>query len=67
VFRKTQWMAMFTTDLDLSVTQIIEYHGARWKIDIYQPCCLHKSVYKNLMDFIDGMLYPDTLSAPLLA
>ena len=33
VFRKTQWVAMFTTDLELSVTQIIEYYGARWKIE----------------------------------
>ena len=33
VFRKTQWIAMFTTDLELSVTQIIEYYGARWKIE----------------------------------
>ncbi len=30
VFRKTQWVALFTTDLALSVTQIIEYYGARW-------------------------------------
>ena len=33
VFRKMQWVAMFTTDLTLSVTQIIEYYGARWKIE----------------------------------
>jgi DDE superfamily endonuclease len=33
VFRKTQWIAMFSTDLELSVTQIIEYYGARWKIE----------------------------------
>ncbi|CDQ10889.1 protein of unknown function [Acidithiobacillus ferrivorans] len=33
VFRKTQWVAFFTTDLTLSVTQIIEYYGARWKIE----------------------------------
>ena len=33
VFRKTQWVALFTTDLDLSITQIIEYYGARWKIE----------------------------------
>ncbi len=33
VFRKTQWVAIFTTDLELSVTQIIEYYGARWKIE----------------------------------
>jgi len=33
VFRKTQWVALFTTDLTLSVQQIIEYYGARWKIE----------------------------------
>ncbi|MCF6355742.1 MAG: transposase [Candidatus Polarisedimenticolaceae bacterium] len=26
-------MALFSTDLDLSVEQIIEYYGARWKIE----------------------------------
>ncbi len=33
VYRKTQWVALFTTDLSLSVQQIIEYYGARWKIE----------------------------------
>jgi hypothetical protein len=33
VYRKTQWVALFTTDLTLSVEQIIEYYGARWKIE----------------------------------
>ena len=33
VFRKTQWVALFTTDLTLSVQRIIEYYGARWKIE----------------------------------
>lgn len=33
VFRKTRWVAFFTTDLALSVEQIIEYYGARWKIE----------------------------------
>ena len=33
VFRKTQWIALFSTDLDLSIKQIIEYYGARWKIE----------------------------------
>jgi hypothetical protein len=33
IFRQTRWIALFTTDLDLSVTQIIEYYGARWKIE----------------------------------
>jgi transposase len=31
--RKTQWIAIFSTDLDLSIEQIIEYYGARWKIE----------------------------------
>jgi IS4 transposase len=33
VFRKTQWVALFSTDLTLSVEEIIEYYGARWKIE----------------------------------
>ena len=33
VFHRTQWIALFSTDLDLSVAQIIEYYGARWKIE----------------------------------
>lgn len=33
VFRKTQWVAIFSTDLNLSTKQIIEYYGARWKIE----------------------------------
>jgi hypothetical protein len=33
IFRKTQWVALFSTDLTLSVTEIIEYYGARWKIE----------------------------------
>ena len=33
VFRNTQWIALVTTDLALSVEQIIEFYGARWKIE----------------------------------
>ena len=33
VFRKTQFVALMTTDLSLSIVQIIEYYGARWKIE----------------------------------
>jgi len=33
IYRKTQWVALFSTDLTLSVRQIIEYYGARWKIE----------------------------------
>ena len=33
VFRKTQWVALFSTDVALSVSQVIEYYGARWKIE----------------------------------
>lgn len=33
VYYRTQWIALFTTDLTLTVEQIIEYYGARWKIE----------------------------------
>jgi hypothetical protein len=33
VYRKTQWVALMSTDLDLTVEQIVEYYSARWKIE----------------------------------
>ena len=33
VYRKTQWVALMTTDLTLSVAQVIESYAARWKIE----------------------------------
>ena len=33
VYRKTQWVALFTTDLSLCVEEIIEFYAARWKIE----------------------------------
>ncbi len=33
VFRKTRWVAFFSTDLTLSVQEIIEFYGACWKIE----------------------------------
>jgi hypothetical protein len=33
VFRKTQWLALVTIDLTLTLAQLVEYYGARWKIE----------------------------------
>jgi len=33
IYRRSQWIALFSTDLDLSVEEIMEYYGARWKIE----------------------------------
>lgn len=33
IYRKTSYVALMTTDLSLSVEQMIEYYGARWKIE----------------------------------
>jgi hypothetical protein len=33
VYRRTQWIALMTTDLTLTVEQIVEYYSARWKIE----------------------------------
>ena len=33
IYRKTQWVALYSTDLTISVRQIVEYYGARWKIE----------------------------------
>jgi hypothetical protein len=31
IYRKTQWVALFSTGQALSVKHIIEYYGARWR------------------------------------
>ena len=65
---KHDWAVFLTTDTNLSSAEILELYALRWAIEIYQPCCLRKSVYKKLLNFIHGLLlYPDTLSTPLLA
>jgi transposase len=33
VYRQSRYVALFTTDLSLSNEQIIEFYGARWKIE----------------------------------
>lgn len=33
VYRKTRYVALMTTDLALSIEQIIKYYGGRWKIE----------------------------------
>jgi len=33
VYRGSQYAALFSTDLSLSLEQIVEYYGARWKIE----------------------------------
>jgi hypothetical protein len=33
VYRQSRWVALFSTDTTLSVAQIIDYYGARWKIE----------------------------------
>ena len=34
VFRKTQWVSCFYTDMDLSIQQIIKNDCARWKVEL---------------------------------
>jgi len=33
VYRGSQWIALVSTDLGLTVEQIIEFYGARWRIE----------------------------------
>jgi len=61
VFRKTQWIALFSTDLDLTTEQIIEYYGARWKIEsgfkeIKQDIGSSKSQTRNAHAVINSMM-----------
>jgi len=55
------------TDITWRTLDIIQAYTLRWLVEIYQTYCLHKSVFKKLMYFIAGLIYPDTLSHALFA
>jgi len=44
---KHDWAVFLTTDTALSSAEILELYALRWAIEIYQPCCIRKSVYKK--------------------
>jgi hypothetical protein len=48
VYRRTQWVALFTIDLDLTVEQIIEYYGARWEIKLDSKRSSRRSVAQKV-------------------
>jgi len=65
---KEPWLLVVSPSLKaFSAARVVAYYRSRMQIEIYQPCCLRKSVYKELINFVHGLMYPDTLNAPLLA
>ncbi len=36
-------------------------------VEIYQPCCLHKSIFRKLFNWFHDLFYPGTLNCPQLA
>ena len=59
-----EWLLLTNVAEVEAATIALGYYG-RWQIEIYQTYCLHKSIYKKLMHFITGLIYPDTLSHAL--
>jgi IS4 transposase len=60
IFRRTRWIALFTTDLTLSVQEIIEYYAARWKIEagfkkLNQEIGSSKTQSRNLQEVINHL------------
>jgi hypothetical protein len=60
VYRKTRYVALMTTDMTLSVEQIVEYYGARWKIEsgfkeIKQEIGSSKSQVRNTESVINHL------------
>ncbi|MEC4747518.1 hypothetical protein [Methylomicrobium sp. Wu6] len=42
--------------------QPLEVYGLRWKIEIDQPYCLHKCVFRKLLDRFRNWFYPGTIN-----
>jgi len=52
IYRKTQWLALVTTDLELSVEQIVKYYSARWKIEAGLRPVQYLFRIRGLCDFV---------------
>jgi hypothetical protein len=64
---ESDYRYLVATDMTWRTRDMIQAYTLRWLVEIYQTYCLHKSVYKKLMHFITGLIYPDTLSHALFA
>ena len=64
---ESDYRYLVATDMTWRTLDIIQAYTLRWLVEIYQTYCLHKSVFKKLMYFIAGLIYPDTLSHALFA
>jgi hypothetical protein len=42
---KKDWALFLTTDVELSMSKMLETYALRWGIDIDQPLCLLKSLF----------------------
>jgi hypothetical protein len=52
-----QWVLLTTETVSSAeqARQVVRYYELRWRIEIDQPCCLHKSVFRKLLyRFRDG-------------
>ena len=61
---------LFTTHQVENVGQarrLVDWYRQRWMIEIYQPCCLHKSVFRKLFNRFRDLFYPGTFNSPQLA
>jgi len=64
---ESDYRYLVATDMTWRTMDVVQAYTLRWLVEIDQTYCLHKSVYKKLMHFISGLIYPDTLSPALLA
>jgi hypothetical protein len=44
--------------------ELASLYKERWKIEIDQPCCLHKSVLRKLLYRFCDWFYPGTINSP---
>ncbi len=64
---KHDWAVFLTTDTAMTAADMLETYSMRWAIEIDQPCCLHKSVFRKLLSWLSNWFYPSTLNNTQLA
>jgi hypothetical protein len=61
---KHDWAVFLTTDTALTPDRILKIYSLRWAIEIDQPYCLQKSVFRKLFNRFYNWFYPWTFNSP---
>jgi hypothetical protein len=64
---ESDYRYLVATNMTWRTMDVIQAYTLRWLVEIYQPCCLRKSVFRKLLYRFRNWFYPDTINCKQFA